>query len=123
MLAKFTALFQNRPSSLPCPVTDLSLLPAKTSKRLWVDPAQFFDAGSCPDSGPLVFVGRPVLVSYFAVPSHTGTEASLSRQQHYRHGPGSRSLADELRGGGGLLSQPSASGPGGWLPTRPRHRC
>jgi hypothetical protein len=41
MLAKFTALFQNRPNSLQWPDTDLCLLPAKMSKRLWVNPAQF----------------------------------------------------------------------------------
>ena len=41
MLAKFTALFQNRPNSLQWPDTDLTLLPAKMSKRMWVDPTQF----------------------------------------------------------------------------------
>jgi hypothetical protein len=41
MLAKFTALYQNRPNILPFLDTDLSLLPAKTSKRLWVNPTDF----------------------------------------------------------------------------------
>lgn len=41
MLAKFTALYQNRPNPLNWPHTDLSLLPAKVSKRLWVNPTEF----------------------------------------------------------------------------------
>ena len=41
MLNKFTALYQNRPNPLSLPETDLSLLPAKTSRRLWVSPTQF----------------------------------------------------------------------------------
>lgn len=41
MLAKFTALYQNRPNPLHFPDADLSLLSAKMSKRLWVNPAAF----------------------------------------------------------------------------------
>jgi Transposase DDE domain len=41
MLDKFTALYQNRPNSLQMVTTDLSLLPAKLSKRLWVNPFEF----------------------------------------------------------------------------------
>lgn len=41
MLTEFTALYQNRPNWLQWPDTDLCLLPAKMSKRLWVSPAQF----------------------------------------------------------------------------------
>ena len=41
MLNKFTALYQNRPNPLTIPDADLSLLPAKLSRRLWVSPTQF----------------------------------------------------------------------------------
>lgn len=41
MLTKFTALYQNRPNPLQFLDTDLSLLPAKTSKSLWVSPTAF----------------------------------------------------------------------------------
>jgi len=41
MLDKFTALFQNRPNPLNRLNMDLSLLPAKMSKRLWVNPTEF----------------------------------------------------------------------------------
>jgi hypothetical protein len=41
MLTKFTALYQNRPNPLQFPDTDLSLLPTKMSKRLWVNPTVF----------------------------------------------------------------------------------
>ena len=41
MLDKFTALYQNRPNPLNPLDTDLSLLPAKMSKRLWIDPTEF----------------------------------------------------------------------------------
>jgi len=41
MLDKFTALYQNRPNPLNQLHTDLSLLPAKMSKRLWVNPTEF----------------------------------------------------------------------------------
>ena len=41
MLNKFTALYQNRPNPLAIPETDLSLLPVKLSRRLWVSPTQF----------------------------------------------------------------------------------
>lgn len=41
MLTRFTALYQNRPNPLQFLDTDLSLLPAKTSKCLWVSPVAF----------------------------------------------------------------------------------
>lgn len=37
----FNALYQNQPIGLSLPETDLSLRPAKLSKRLWVSPAEF----------------------------------------------------------------------------------
>ena len=37
----FNALYQNQPIGLSLPLTDLSLLPAKLSKKLWVGPAEF----------------------------------------------------------------------------------
>ena len=38
---EFSALFKVQPSGLALPETDLSPLPAKLSKRLWVGPAEF----------------------------------------------------------------------------------
>ena len=41
MLDKFTALYQNRPNPMQMVTTDLSVLPAKLSKRLWINPLEF----------------------------------------------------------------------------------
>lgn len=43
MLEKFSALYQNRPSSWTIIETDLSLLPARASQRLWVSPTEFVE--------------------------------------------------------------------------------
>lgn len=40
-MSNFSALYQNQPIGLSWPQTDLSLLPAKLSKKLWVSPAEF----------------------------------------------------------------------------------
>lgn len=40
-MSNFSALYQNQPIGLSLPQTDLSLLPAKFSKKLWVSPAEF----------------------------------------------------------------------------------
>lgn len=40
-MSNFNALYQKQPIGLSLPQTDLSLLPAKLSKKLWVSPAEF----------------------------------------------------------------------------------
>ena len=40
-MSNFSVLYQNQPIGLSLPDTDLSLLPAKLSKKLWVSPAEF----------------------------------------------------------------------------------
>lgn len=40
-MSNFNALYQNQPIGLSMPPTDVSLLPAKLSKKLWVSPAEF----------------------------------------------------------------------------------
>lgn len=40
-MSNFSVLYQNQPIGLSLPATDLSLLPAKLSKKLWVSPAEF----------------------------------------------------------------------------------
>ena len=55
-MSNFSALYQNQPIGLSWPQTDLSLLPAKLSKRLWVSPAEFIDLTARLDPGRM---GRP----------------------------------------------------------------
>lgn len=40
-MSNFSALYQNQPIGLSLPPTDLSLLPAKLSQKLWISPAEF----------------------------------------------------------------------------------
>ncbi|GIK43968.1 MAG: hypothetical protein BroJett011_78010 [Chloroflexota bacterium] len=40
-MSNFSVLYQNQPIGLSLPATDLSVLPAKLSKKLWVSPAEF----------------------------------------------------------------------------------
>jgi len=40
-VSNFSVLYQNQPIGLSLPQTDLSVLPAKLSKKLWVSPAEF----------------------------------------------------------------------------------
>ena len=75
MLDKFTALYQNRPNPLAIPETDLSLLPVKLSRRLWVSPTQF-----------LVLVNAVAMAQW----------ALTVSQQHCRDGAGACGLANEL---------------------------
>lgn len=40
-MSNFSVLYQNQPIGLSLPETDLSRLPSKLSKKLWVSPAEF----------------------------------------------------------------------------------
>jgi len=95
-VSNFSVLYQNQPIGLSLPQTDLSVLPARLSKKLWVSPAEFIALTNAVEVAEWALPFEQLLASPLTHAATPWSQSYLWGSQYHRDGHGPSGLATGL---------------------------